>query len=319
MKRILVTSNLPGRILKDVNEKGDFDIKILDESEKAGIKKAVRDFSPHGMVTLLSDRIDREIIDLSPVLEVISNYAAGYNNIDIEYCSKKNIIVTNTPDVLTDATADIAIMLLLMASRRGAESERFTRAGLFKGWSPALFLGKSLAGKTLGILGLGRIGFATAVRARSFGMNIIYWGRTKAGSEKESMVSAKFCPFEELIKSSDLISLHLPYVPDLYHLIGSKEISMMKKDAIIVNTSRGQLIDEQALAEALAKKRIYAAGFDVYEKEPEIVSLLLKLDNAVLLPHIGSATEETRAEMAELALSSCMDALNGKSPVNRVN
>ncbi|HNW82916.1 MAG TPA: D-glycerate dehydrogenase [bacterium] len=319
MKRILVTADLPGRMLKEISEKGDFAIKILSDIERENIKKAVSDFSPHGMVTLLSDRIGADIIDLAPDLAVISNYAAGYNNIDIKYCSKKNVAVTNTPDVLTDSTADIAIMLLLMASRRAVESEKFTRSGLFKGWKPDLFLGRSLAGKTLGILGLGRIGFATAVRARAFGMNIIYWGRKKASDKKERSIGAEYCGFEELIKSSDFISLHLPFVSDLHHLIGSKEISMMKKDAVIINTSRGQLIDEQALAEALHEKRIFAAGLDVYEKEPEIFSSLFRLDNVVLLPHIGSATEETRAEMAELALSNCIDVLNGKMPSNKVN
>ena len=319
MKRILVTAELPGEgFTKMVSESG-FEFRILNSGERSSIKKAVIDFQPHGLVTLLSDTVDRELIDNCPELEAVSNYAAGYNNIDAAYCTEKGIAVTNTPDVLTDATADIAMMLILMASRRACESERFTRKGFFKGWKPDLFLGKSLAGKKLGILGLGRIGCATALRAKASGMDIIYWSSRKAPENIEDMLDAKFCGFDELIKSSDVISLHLPYVPALHHLIGEKEIAMMKSSVVIVNTARGQLIDENALADALTEKRVFAAGFDVYEKEPLINEKLYGLENTVLLPHIGSATEETRAEMAVMALSDCMAVLNGKKPLNKVN
>ena len=319
MKRILVTAELPGEgFTKMVSESG-FEFRILNSGERSSIKKAVIDFQPHGLVTLLSDTVDRELIDNCPELEAVSNYAAGYNNIDAAYCTEKGIAVTNTPDVLTDATADIAMMLILMASRRACESERFTRKGFFKGWKPDLFLGKSLAGKKLGILGLGRIGCATALRAKASGMDIIYWSSRKAPENIEDMLNAKFYGFDELIKSSDVISLHLPYVPALHHLIGEKEIAMMKSSVVIVNTARGQLIDENALADALTEKRVFAAGFDVYEKEPLINEKLYGLENTVLLPHIGSATEETRAEMAVMALSDCMAVLNGKKPLNKVN
>ncbi len=319
MKRILITAELPGEGFRNIVSGGKFEFKVLSNEERLSIKKAVTDFRPHGMVTLLSDTVNSELIDSGPELEAVSNYAAGYNNIDILHCREKGIAVTNTPDVLTDATADIAMMLILMASRRASESERFTRAGLFKGWKPDLFLGKSLSGKTLGILGLGRIGVATAFRAKAFGMDIIYWSDRKAPENIENSTNARFCGFDELIKSSDVISLHLPYVPALHHLIGKKELSEMKKDAVIVNTARGQLIDEDALADALTEKRVFAAGFDVYEREPLINEKLYGLENAVLLPHIGSATEETRAEMAVMALSDCMAVLNGKKPLNRVN
>lgn len=319
MKRILVTAELPGAGFRKILSEGGFEFKILSNEERLSMRKAVVDFQPHGIVTLLSDAVDSALIDSIPDLEVVSNYAAGYNNIDTAHCRAKGISVTNTPDVLTDATADIAMMLILMASRRASESERFTRAGLFNGWKPDLFLGKSLAGKTLGILGLGRIGYATAFRAKAFGMEIIYWSDRKAPENIENSIKARFCGFDELIKSSDVISLHLPYIPALHHLIGKKELSEMKKDVVIVNTARGQLIDEDALASALAQKRVFAAGFDVYEREPLINEKLYGLENAVLLPHIGSATEETRAEMAVMALSDCIAVLNGKKPLNKVN
>lgn len=319
MKKILVTANLPGTEFSEFIAGRNYNISVLNELERKNLKKAVEKFSPDGMITLLSDVIDREIIDSAPDLKVISNYAAGYNNIDVKYCSQKNIVVTNTPDVLTDATADIAIMLMLMVSRRAVESERFTRSGFFKGWEPELFLGKSLYGKNLGILGLGRIGFATAKRAKAFGMNIFYWGRNRVSPEKEKEVSAKFCGFDELLEQSDFISLHLPYVPDLYHMIGEGQFNIMKKDAIIINTSRGQLIDESALATALKNKRIFGAGLDVYEFEPQINRSLFEIESCVLLPHIGSGTEETRAKMAEMALTSCLEVLNGGRPVNTVN
>lgn len=319
MKRILVTAELPGEGFRKIVSETGFIFRILKNEERSAVKETAEQFKPHGIVTLLSDTVDCGLIDSCPDLEVVSNYAAGYNNIDTAYCTKKGIAVTNTPDVLTDATADIAMMLILMSSRRALESDRFTRAGLFRGWHPGLFMGRSLAGKTLGILGLGRIGSATAIRAKAFGMKIRYWDEKRVPDKIEDTLNALFCGLDDLIKYSDVISLHLPYTPALHHIIGKRELSMMKSSAVIVNTARGQLIDESALADALAENRIFSAGLDVYEKEPLINEKLFSLENAVLLPHIGSATVETRAEMAVMALSDCIAVLTGKKPENIVN
>ncbi|HOB71680.1 MAG TPA: D-glycerate dehydrogenase, partial [bacterium] len=283
------------------------------------LRNAVSSFDPEGLITLLSDKIDKSVITAAPRLKVISNYAVGFNNIDVKYCSEKGITVTNIPDVLTDSTADVAILLLLTASRRSYEGEKFTREGKFTGWEPDLFLGKSLKGKTFGVIGMGRIGRATAKRAKAFGLKIVYWNRTRISIDKETELSAEYCEIDDLIRNSHFISLHLPFVPELHHLIGKKEIASMRSDAILINTARGALVDEDALADALIGKRIYAAGFDVYENEPVINEKLFALNNAVLLPHIGSAAEETRAEMAEMTINGCLSVLEGKKPANSVN
>ena len=318
-KKILFTSILPGERFKTIMDDSRFEIKVLTASERKDLAKAVADFNPDALISLLSDKIDSSVIDAAPNLKVISNYAVGFNNIDVNHCTQKGIVVTNTPDVLTDSTADIAILLLLMASRRAYESEKFTREMKFTGWEVELFLGRSLKGKTIGIIGTGRIGKAVALRVKAFGLNIIYWNRTRLSEKKEAEMSACYCELDELIRKSHFISLHLPYVPELHHLIGRKEINSMRSDAIIINTARGALVDEDALADALIEKRIYAAGFDVYEHEPVINKKLFSVDNAVLLPHIGSATEETRAEMAEMAVNGCLAVLEGRKPSNSVN
>lgn len=318
-KRILFTSWLPGDGFKEILKNEKFEIKVLSLAQTKDLSGELKDFNPDALVSLLSNKIDDKVIDAGSNLKVISNYAVGFNNIDVNYCSQKGIVVTNTPDVLTDSTADIAILLLLMASRRAYESEKFTREKKFFGWEVDLFLGKSLNGKTLGIIGMGRIGKAVAKRAKAFGLEIAYWNRTRLSKEKEAEMSASYCEIDELIRKSHFISLHLPYVAQLHHLIGKKELDSMRPDAIIINTARGALIDEDALAEALTQKKIYAAGFDVYEHEPVINEKLFSLQNVVLLPHIGSATEETRAEMAEMAIKGCIEVLEGRKPSSSVN
>ncbi|MGI6394123.1 MAG: 2-hydroxyacid dehydrogenase [bacterium] len=317
--KILLTSKLPGERAKQLLQDEKFNVKVLNDEERNNLPAAVFSFNPDGIISLLSDKIDKSVIDSAPALKVVSNYAVGFNNIDVKYCTKKGITVTNTPDVLTDSTADIAILLMLIASRRGYESEKFTREKKFTGWEPELFLGKSLKGKTFGVIGMGRIGMATAKRAAAFGLEIVYWNRTRMNEQKEKELDFKYCEMDELIKKSHFISLHLPYLPELHHLIGEKEINSMRNDAILINTARGALIDEDALANALTAKKIYAAGLDVFEHEPVINEKLFSLPNVVLLPHIGSATEETRAEMAEMAINGCLAVLNGEKPSNSVN
>lgn len=316
-KTIAITSKLPGESYSRLLSDSNFDVRVLSKEENNNLPETLGKINPDGLISMLSDKINAETLAKMPNLKIVSNYAVGFNNIDLKYCREHGITVTNTPGVLTDSTADIAMLLLLMTSRRAGESEKFARAGKFTGWEPELFLGKSLAGKKFGVLGMGRIGYATAKRAKAFELEIIYWSRRRS-EEAEKELGAEYMPLEEVLKQCDFLSLHLPYVPELHHMIGAKELKTMKKSAIIVNTARGQLIDEDALADALAKKEIYAAGFDVYEFEPKINEKLMNLENVALLPHIGSAAEETRAEMARMVIDDCCSVLCGKTPVNIV-
>jgi glyoxylate reductase len=272
-----------------------------------------------GILCLLSDRIDREVLAAAgKELRVISNYAVGYNNIDIEDATKRGILVCNTPGVLTEATADLTWALLLAAARRITEGDRMVRQGGFKGWEPELLLGVELYNKTLGIAGMGRIGLAVGRRAIGFGMSIIYTDEKKSKpAEKE--LGAKMVDKETLLKSSDFLSLHLPLTERTRHYIGEQELAMMKPSAILINAARGPIVDEAALVSGLRQKRIAAAGLDVYENEPELEPGLAELDNVVLAPHLGSASSETRTRMAQMAVQNILDALQGKLPENCVN
>jgi len=271
-----------------------------------------------GLLCLLTDRIDRDVISSNPKLRVISNYAAGYDNIDVDEATKRGIVVTNTPDVLTNATAELAWALLFAVARRVVEGDKFTREGKFRGWSPTLLLGKELAGKTLGVIGTGRIGTAFALKAKCFDMKVLYFNRSR-NEVLEDRLGARKVDLEELLRESDFVSIHLPLTEETYHLIDYEKICMMKRDAIIVNTARGAIINEKDLVRALSEGRIFGAGLDVYEKEPEITEELKKMDNVVLLPHIGSATLETRREMAILAAENLIKALKGEKPRYCVN
>ncbi|HDO19734.1 MAG TPA: D-glycerate dehydrogenase [Thermoplasmatales archaeon] len=271
-----------------------------------------------GLLCLLTDKIDRDVIFSEPKLKAISNYAAGFDNIDVEAATKKKIPVCNTPGVLTDATAELAWALLFAVARRVVEGDRFVREGNFRGWSPTLLLGKELRGKTLGIIGAGRIGTAFALKSRGFDMKVLYFNRSK-NEVIEEKLGAKKVELKELLKESDFISIHLPLTPETHHLIGRKEIDMMKSDAILINTARGAIIDEDALIDALENGKILGAGLDVYEHEPEVSERLKRLSNVVILPHIGSATLETRTEMARLAAMNLIKSLRGEKPDYCVN
>jgi len=272
-----------------------------------------------GLLCLLTDKVDAEVMDTAgPSLKVISNYAVGYDNIQVEEAKKRGIVVTNTPGVLTETTADLAWALLMATARRVIEADAYTRQGLFKGWSPTLFLGVDVYGKTLGIVGLGRIGYAVAKRARGFDMRVLYYDALGPFPEKAKEVNAQFRSLSELIQESDFISLHTPYTPETHHLIGEKELQQMKKTAILINTSRGPVVDEQALVRALREGWIRGAGLDVYEKEPALAEGLSQLPNAVLVPHIASASIETRSRMAEIAAKNLIAVLEGKEPLFRV-
>lgn len=270
-----------------------------------------------GIITLLADKIDREIIDSLTNCKIIANYAVGYNNIDVEYAYSKNMMVTNTPGILTEATAETALALMLACSRRIAEGDRFMRAGKFSGWMPSLMLGVGLRGKTVGIIGAGRIGMAFGEMAAALGMKILY----TANSDKkdfETETGAVRTNLRELVKESDVISVHVPLNESTKHMISAEIIDFMKPGCIFINTARGEITDEKYLIEALRRGRIFSAGFDVYYGEPDVNKELLALENVVLLPHIGSASSETRAAMAKMASENIISFLETGRALNPV-
>ena len=315
--KVFITRKIPEDGIR-ILEKEGFNIEIFPEDripEKEEIIRGVKDAD--ALISLLTDRIDREVIDSAPKLKVIGNYAVGYNNIDVDYAKKKGIIVVNTPGVLTDATADLAFALILAATRRVVEGDKFVREGKFKGWAPLLLLGKDVWGATLGIVGAGRIGQAVGRRAKGFNMKIIYYDKFRRESfEKET--GAEFVPLEKLLSQADIITIHVPLTQETYHLIGKREFALMKDGAILVNTSRGEVIDEEALISALKNGKIFSAALDVFENEPDIRKELLGLPNIVLTPHIGSATERTRRKMAEMVCNDVARVLRGEEPINKV-
>jgi len=287
-----------------------------DTQSKERLIVAIQD--KQGLLPLLTDTIDKEVIDAAPSLKIIANCAVGYNNIDIEHAKKKGIIVTNTPGVLTEATADLTWALILAVARRIPSADVFTRAKKFDGWKLDLFLGQDLKRKRLGIIGMGRIGKAVSLRAKAFEMEVVYSDPHRLDSAEESIYRARKVTLENLLRTSDVVTVHTSLTPKTHHLIGKDKLALMKKTAILVNVSRGPVVDEGALVEALEKEIIWGAGLDVYEKEPQIHPGLFNLNNVVLLPHIGSATGETRLNMAMTAATNLVLALKGKSPPNRV-
>jgi len=263
-----------------------------------------------GLISMLHDPIDRRVLDALPELQVIANVAVGYNNIDVRACAERNITVCNTPGVLTDATADITWALILACTRRVREGERLVRSGGFDGWGPNMLLGPSLAGKTLGIYGMGRIGQAVARRALAFGMRVIYHNRRAAQTDFD----AELVGNDELIRRSDVLSLHAPLTEETDGAFGEAELAQMKPSAVLINTARGPLLDEEALVRALDSERLWGAGLDVYAREPEVHPGLIHRDDVVLLPHLGSATIECRQEMARRALHDALAVVHGERP-----
>jgi glyoxylate reductase len=318
MKKVFITAIIP-QIGIDILKKNNIQVvqnKSYQPISKLELIRKSKDCD--AIISLLINKIDSSIIDKLPNLKIISNYAAGYNNIDFKYASSKNIWVTNTPDVLTNATADVAFGLLIACARRFREADVFTRKEKFKIWRSDLLLGKELYGKNLGIIGTGRIGKAVAKRALGFGMNIFY-NNLERNLPLEMELKAKYLSLNKLLRTCDFISLHTPLTSKTYRLIDKKKFALMKKDAVLINTSRGEVIDEKALVQALKSKKLFSAGLDVYEFEPRITKKLLKLENVILLPHIGSATEEARNKMAEIAAQNVVNVLEGKSPITPVN
>jgi glyoxylate reductase len=272
------------------------------------------------LLSLLTDKIDAEVMDAAgPNLKIIANYAVGYNNIDVEEATKRGIMVTNTPGVLTETTADFAWTLLMAIARRIVEADKFVREGKFRGWEPMLLLGTDVFGATLGIVGFGRIGQAMARRALGFNMRVLYYDNSKVDEQLEKELKATFVDLPTLLKESDFVTLHVPLTKQTHHLIGEKELKMMKKDAYLINTARGPVVDEKALVKALKEGWIKGAALDVFENEPEIEPKLLKLDNVVLAPHIASASYATRSKMSVMVAENIIKALNGEVPPNLVN
>lgn len=273
-----------------------------------------------GIICVITEKMDAEVIDRARRCRVISQVAVGYDNVDVAAATKRGILVTNTPGVLTETTADMAWAILLATARRVAEGDRFTRSGRWKAWELMAFTGQDVHGATLGIVGLGRIGSAIARRARGFGMPILYTGRTRAAEGLEAELGARYVPLEELLRQSDFVVVSAALTPETRHLIGERGLGTMKPTAVLVNISRGPVVDQRALYRALVDKKIWAAGLDVFETEPvPMDEPLLKLDNVVLSPHLGSASIKTRTRMAVMAAENCVAGLTGGTPPNAVN
>ncbi len=316
-EKVLVTREIPDAGLRLLE---GFDVTVLTEAppERDELLEAARGAS--GVLSTVTEKMDAEFMDAcGDGLKVIANLAVGYDNVDLEAAKERGIVVTNTPSVLDETTADVAFMLLLAAARRLGESERVLRAGKWEWWGPKLFMGPDVWGKKLGIIGMGRIGQAVARRGRGFDMEVLYYNRSR-NEEAEKELGARYLDFDELLRESDFVSIHTPLTDETRHLISASELEKMKPEAVLVNTSRGPVVDEAALAEALADGSIFAAGLDVYEEEPKIHPNLLDLENVVLAPHIGSGSIETRDKMAVLAAENIVAVLSGeesKTPVNR--
>ena len=347
--RVLVTQQIPQEGLDLLRSAGDLELEVNPTPGAIWTPEELRAHVPDHdyLLCLLTDQIDAALLEAgvraTPPLRLVANMAVGYNNIDVEAARRLGVLVTNTPGVLTEATADLTFALLLAVARRIPEADRFTRAGRFTGWQPMLLLGAELPGKTLGIVGMGRIGQATARRALGFGMSILYTSRQPLAPEAERALragllaepgvphsrlrlgplarpalNARFVPLEEVLRQADFLSLHVPYTPQTHHLLNAETLALMKPSAYLINTARGAIVDEAALVAALQAGRLRGAALDVFEDEPRIHPALLQMEQVVLAPHIGSATRETRARMATTAAGNILAHLRGETPPNLV-
>lgn len=316
--KVFVSRMLPQSALDIIKQNCDMELNTADvRLSKQELIDKIRD--KEGLLCLLTDTIDAEVLNSSPRLKIVANVAVGYDNIDVKAATQRKIMVTNTPGVLDNTTGDFTWALLLAVARRVVEADKFTRAGLYKEWGLQLFLGTDVYGKTLGIIGLGRIGQVVAKRAQGFDMRILYYDVVRAKPEIEERYKATFVDKDTLLRESDFVTLHVPLFPETIHFISTREFNLMKPTAFLINASRGPVVDEAALVEALRTKRIAGAALDVYEKEPEIHPGLIPLDNVVLAPHIASASVETRTKMAVMAAENLVAGVTGKRPPNLVN
>jgi glyoxylate reductase len=308
--KVLLTRRIPSSVLAPLEAAADVD---LYEGRSAIAREELieRIAGKHALICLLTDRIDAEVLDAAgPELRVVANIAVGHNNIDLAACRERGVIATNTPDVLTNACADFTWSLILAVTRRLGEAERQLRRGDWKGWALDHMLGMELRGKRLGLVGVGRIGRAVAEKAPTFGMSVAYTARSAS-----ALAGAEPLPLDRLLATSDVVSLHCPLTPETRHLIDKKALARMKRSAYLINTSRGPVIDEAALAWALNHRLIAGAALDVYENEPAVHPDLLPLENVMLIPHIASATTETRTAMADLAVRNALAVLDGQPPL----
>ncbi|MHC1721167.1 MAG: 2-hydroxyacid dehydrogenase [Clostridiaceae bacterium] len=298
--------------------KKHFDVEVYDKDEPVPREIFLRKIGEaDAVISIPGDKVDAEAMDIGKNVKIFANAAVGYDNIDVSEAAKRGVYVTNTPDVLSDTTAELAFALMLGCARRIVDADQYTRDGLFKMWSTKKFLGYDIKGKTVGIVGAGRIGKAFAKKCSGFDVKIIYHNRRR-DPEFERDYKAEFASLEVLLKNSDFISIHTPLTEETYHIISDNEFAMMKKNAVIINTARGPVLDEKALVRALKAKKIYGAGLDVYEKEPSFEEELKELENVILLPHIGSGTFETRRKMAMLAAENVYEVLSGRKPITPI-
>jgi glyoxylate reductase len=317
-KSVYVTRAIPEQTIDTLRERFDVNVNPHDRAlARDELLQAVR--GRDALVTLLTDKIDGEVLDAAgPQCRIVANYAVGFNNFDLDAATTRGVIMTNTPGVLDDATATHAWALLLATARRVSESERYVRAGKWQGWAPMAFIGQDVDHKTLGIAGLGRIGSKFARKAAAFDMDIIYTD-AQPNDAFERQYHARFVDKATLLRESDYLSLHLPLLPDTHHYIGAAELAAMKPTAVLINAARGPLVDEKALVTALKDKVIWGAGLDVFEDEPVLAPGLAELDNVVIVPHIASATTQTRLAMGKIVTDNVIRVLNGESPLNCIN
>ena len=315
---VYITRMIPQETIDELKKLHDVEVNELDRAlTREELLKAVK--GRDAIISLLTDTIDGDVLDSAgPHCKIVANYAVGFNNFDLKAATERGVVMTNTPGVLDDATATHAWALLLTTARRISESERYVRDVKWEGWAPMAFIGQDVDGKTLGVAGLGRIGKKFAKKGIAFDMDIIYTNEHRdLAFEKE--FNARFVDKETLLKESDYLSLHLPLLADTKHYIGEKELGKMKPTAILINAARGPLIDEKALVQALKNKVIFAAGLDVFEDEPKLAPGLVELENAVIVPHIASATIQTRLAMGKIAINNVISVLNGEAPQTCIN
>ncbi len=316
--RIVVLGRIPEPGLTRLAEAGEVWAWDHDEPIPTEIRDA-RLADADAAVTLLTNQVDEAFLAAAPKLKIVANVAVGYNNIDLDACARRDVLVSNTPGVLADATADLAMALMLMVTRRLAEGERLIRSGEAWQWGMFMMLGSGIQERQLGVIGMGGIGEALARRARAFGMSVVYHNRRPVEPEVERQLGARRVELEALLETSDVVSVNCPYNADTHHLIDAEALGRMKRSAVLINTARGPIVDEAALVDALTDGQIAGAGLDVYEHEPAVHPGLIPLDNVVLVPHLGSATIETRSAMAVLAARNVVEVLAGRPPVSPVS
>jgi glyoxylate reductase len=314
--RVFLTRQLPPAVMERLERETDLawhrEDRVATNAEViAGMK------GREALLCTILDRVDAELLDACPGVKVVANFGVGFNNIDVPAATARKIPVTNTPGVLTDATADMTFALLLAVARRLGEGERIVRANKWEGWQPLQLLGADVSGATLGIIGFGRIGQAVARRARAFGMRVLYWNRSALTESPE--FDATRVSFEEALRQSDFVSLHVAYNSETHHLLDEPQFALMKPTAFVINTSRGAVINETALVRALQTKQIAGAGLDVFEREPQLAPGLVELENVVLAPHLGSATIGTRTKMGMIAVDNLLAVCEDRRPPNCVN